>query len=235
MRTQTTNKTTARTRTRTRTRTARRRVAACVAVPLLAFSAACGGGEGVRTGDEVASAPETGTPDGTPGAGSKKQQPEGEGEGKSEGKGGGKGAFYDAQMKYVRCMRTEGEVEDFPDPRLSGYLDWPKIDAITDPNGSGEEQKGGKNGVCGPEMAEAMKLEPERDVQQDYESMLAHAQCMRDKGVSKFANPTMSGGNVQPGGESNPMSPSIDRNSPAYKEARQACKDKLLEGLDGMQ
>ena len=67
--------------------------------------------------------------------------------------------------------------------------------------------KGGKNGVCGPELQQAMLAEPARDQQKDYESMLAHATCMRDNGVSRFANPTMNGGNAQPGGEPNPASP----------------------------
>ncbi|MEV5983985.1 hypothetical protein AB0L85_03100 [Streptomyces sp. NPDC052051] len=206
--------------------TARLRLAAAVAVPLLAFCVACGGDDTASgRGDEVASVPGEPTADGSSGAGKGSSKPAAE----------GKSAFYDAQMAYVRCMRTKGEVKDFPDPRLSGYLDWPKIDEVVDPNGKGEEYKGGKDAVCFPEMSAAMKLEPERDTQKDYESMLAHAKCMRENGVSRFTNPTMSGGNVMPGGDPNPASPSIDLKSPAYKQAREACKGKLLEGLDGMQ
>ncbi len=63
--------------------------------------------------------------------------------------------------------------------------------------------------------------------------MLAHATCMREHGVSKFTNPAMSGGKVMPGGEPNPASPSFDQDVPAFKQAREACKDKLLNGLDG--
>ncbi|MEV0125131.1 hypothetical protein AB0I16_26950 [Streptomyces sp. NPDC050703] len=200
------------------------RFTALAAVPLLALAVGCGGDDGgVQASKEVASAPAAGptadpTADGPATAGRKDTT-----------------AFFDAQMKYVRCMRTKGGIEDFPDPRLSGYLDWAKIDALTDPNGSGEEQKGGKGGVCNHEMSEAMKREPKRDAQKDYESMLAHAQCMRENGASKFGNPTMSGGNVVPGGETNPVNPTMDRRSPAYKKAREACEGKLLEGLDGMQ
>jgi hypothetical protein len=148
---------------------------------------------------------------------------------------GGRSAFYDAQMTYVRCMRAKGGAKDFPDPRLSGYLDWGKIDAASDPDGSGEDRKGGKDGVCGPEMLAAMNLEPKRDRQKDYESMLAHAKCMRENGVSRFTNPTMSGGNVIPGGDPSPGSPVLDPRSPAYRQAEKACDGKLLEGLDGMQ
>ncbi|MET9297135.1 hypothetical protein [Streptomyces sp. NPDC003077] len=210
---------------------ARLRLAAVAVVPLLALGVACGGTDGVRPqrGDAVASVPDEPAANGTPGTGKDSSKDS------SPAAAGGKSAFYDAQMAYVRCMRTKGGVKDFPDPKLSGYLDWPRIDALTDPNGGGEEQKGGKNGVCGPEMAEALKLEPARDAQKDYESMLAHAACMRKNGVSRFTNPTLSGGQVIPGGDPSPANPAIDRNSPAYKQAREACKGKLLEGLDGMQ
>lgn len=200
---------------------ARLRAAALIAAPVLALSVACDDGTGTRVSDEVASVPDDGG-----GKAAKKEKGT---------DSGGKSAFYDAQLKYVRCMRTKGGVKDFPDPRLSGYLDWDKIDAVTDPNGKGEEQKGGKGGACVPELREAMNLEPKRDAQKDYESMLAHAQCMREHGVSKFTNPTMSGGNVQPGGDPGGLTPGIDRDSPAYKKAREACEGKLLEGLDGMQ
>lgn len=208
----------------------RLRLAALVAAPVLALGVACGGGGAdAPRNDGIASVPEA--PSGT----AARSGADGGQERGTKQPAAGKSAFFDAQLKYVQCMRTKGGVKDFPDPRLSGYLDWPKIDAITDPNGRGEEQKGGRNGACGPEMSEAMKLEPKRDVQKDYESMLGHAKCMRENGVSKFTNPTMSGGNVMPGGDPSPVNPSFDRKSPAYKQAREACKAKLLDGLDGMQ
>ncbi|WP_190140540.1 hypothetical protein [Streptomyces longispororuber] len=215
------------------------RAAALVAVPLLALAVGCGSGSGDGDGggggkdDQVASVPDASGEDGK-GSGDGKGGNGGKG-GKGSGDKSGKSAFYDAQMEYVRCMRTKAGLKDYPDPKLSGYLDWPKIDELVDPNGGGEEYKGGKDGVCVAEMREAMNLEPKRDAQQDYESMLAHATCMRDKGVSAFRNPTMSGGNVLPGGDPDPTSPKIDRDSPAYKKAREACAGKLLEGLDGMQ
>ncbi|MCK7621655.1 hypothetical protein MUU72_00655 [Streptomyces sp. RS10V-4] len=200
----------------------RLRLAALVALPVLALSAACGGGgDPLATGEEIASVP------GDTASG-------GEHSGNS-GKRGDQGAFYDAQMDYVQCMRGKGGVKDFPDPKLSGYLDWTKIDEISRKPGNEEASKGGKNGVCGKEMSAAMRLEPKRDVQKQYESMLAHAACMRKNGVSKFTNPTLSGGNVIPGGDPDPAASQIDTSSPAYKQARQACKDKLLDGLDGMQ
>lgn len=201
----------------------RLRITALVAVPVLALTAACGSVGGEDEG--IASAPDA---PGTTASAEPSKDP-----GSGQGAAGGKGAFYDAQMKYVQCMRGKGGIKEFPDPKLSGYLDWTKVDQLSDRYP--EASKGGKNGVCGSEMSEAMKLEPERDAQKEYESLLAHAKCMREKGVSTFRNPTMSGGNVLPGGDPNPVNPSLDRNSPAYKQASAACKDKLLDGLDGMQ
>ncbi|MEV0449970.1 hypothetical protein [Streptomyces sp. NPDC050600] len=213
----------ARTRTRPRPRAV---LAALLALPVLAFAVACGSEGGVKEAG-VATVPDestaaSATPSGTGGAG-----------GAGSSAAGGKGAFYDAQMNYVRCMRGKGGVKEFPDPKLSGYLDWTKIDELSPTYP--EVSKGGKNGVCVTEMTAASQQEPERDAQTEYESMLAHAQCMREKGVSRFQNPTMSGGNVIPGGDPNPASPSFDHRSPAYKQAVAACKDKLLDGLDGMQ
>ncbi|MER6915322.1 hypothetical protein ABT354_26915 [Streptomyces sp. NPDC000594] len=216
-------------------RTARLRLAAVVAAPLLAFSVACSDGEGARSekGGEVASVPDDPTGDGSA---KDTKDAKATAAGKDTSKpAAGRSAFYDAQLEYVRCMRTKAGVKDFPDPRLSGYLDFGKIEKVIDPRGNGEEYKGGKNGVCFPEMSKAMELEPERDKQKDYESLLAHATCMRDNGVSRFTNPTMSGGGVMPGGDPSPANPVLDRDSPTYREARQACEGKLLEGLDGMQ
>ncbi|MFF8957939.1 hypothetical protein [Streptomyces sp. NPDC014894] len=213
----------------------RLRLAALAVAPVLALSVACGGdgGAGAKPDDAIAEAPKTSSP--------AKGESDGRGEGKDEGKGGasaapgGKSAFYDAQMEYVRCMRAKGGYPDFPDPRLSGHLDWDKINEIGAQPGRNEGIKGGKNGACRDEIQTAMAATPKIDQQKAYESMLAHAQCMRDNGVSRFTNPTMSGGNVIPGGDPSPASPVLDPRSPSYKKADKACESKLLEGLDGMQ
>ncbi|MBL1097406.1 hypothetical protein [Streptomyces coffeae] len=203
----------------------RRTLAVFAALPVLALAVGCGGGGESDSKDEgVASVPGEKTGDS---GGSSKDTGSGSGKGKS--------AFYDAQMEYVRCMRAKGGAKDFPDPKLSGHLDWGKIEKLPDPDGKGEVTKGGKDGACATEMRKAMNLEPKRDAQKDFESMLAHAKCMRDHGVSEFQNPTMSSGNAVPGGEPDPASPRIDPESSVYKQAREACKGKLLDGLDGMQ
>ncbi|WP_406252720.1 hypothetical protein OH786_17935 [Streptomyces atratus] len=207
--------------------TAALRMAALVALPVLALSVACGGGDdgagGTKKDDAIADVPRTPTAGDTKDADGPSTPP------------AGKSAFYDAQMKYVQCMRVKGGYKDFPDPTLSGYLDWDKVNEIGSQPGRNEGIKGGRNGACVAELQAAMAAEPERDEQKAYESMLAHAKCMRDNGVSRFTNPTMSGGNAQPGGDPNPASPVIDSNSPTYKKAREACRPKLLDGLDGMQ
>ncbi|MFD9485406.1 hypothetical protein ACFWBX_15715 [Streptomyces sp. NPDC059991] len=203
------------------------RMTVLVAVPVLALCGACGSGDdsagSVKKDDAIADVPEA------PAASAAK------GESGPSTRPAGRSAFYDAQMKYVQCMRVKGGYQDFPDPKLSGYLDWAKVNEIGSRPGRNEGIKGGKNGTCVAELRDAMNAEPKRDQQKAYESMLAHAQCMRDHGVSKFANPTMSGGNAQPGGDPDPVSRSIDTESPSYKQARKACEPKLLDGLDGMQ
>ncbi|MGA4840663.1 hypothetical protein [Streptomyces sp. G45] len=207
-----------------------RRCAALVTVPLLVLAVGCqgsdggdGGGGGDGKGDQVASVPEEG---GKSGGDS--------GSSKGSGDSTGKSAFYDAQMDYVRCMRGKGGAPGFPAPKLSGHLDFSKIEELP-AIGNGEQFKGGKDGACVEEMRRAMDLEPKRDKQQDYESMLAHAKCMRDHGVSKFRNPTMTGDGPMPGGDVGYPAPEIDTATATYKQARQACADKLLDGLDGMQ
>ncbi|GAA2255862.1 hypothetical protein GCM10010232_51630 [Streptomyces amakusaensis] len=210
--------------------TARRRLTTLAVVPVLAFSAACGGGgddssDGAKS-HGVAEAP----------AAPSSSEPSKPAEAEKSKKSGasGKSAFYDTQMKYVQCMRAKGGYPDFPDPRLSGYLDWSKINEIGSQPGRNEGIKGGKNRACVDELMAAGSAEPRRDAQKDYESLLTYSKCMRDNGVSRFTNPVMTGGNVMPGGDPNPASPALDPGSPAYKKAEKACSPGLLEGLEGM-
>ncbi|WP_330240079.1 hypothetical protein [Streptomyces sp. NBC_00525] len=203
----------------------RLRATALVTLPLLALAAACGDdGSGTRAENgttSVADVPDP-APAKSPDTSAAPRQ-------------AGKSAYYDAQLKYVQCMRGKGGYKDFPDPKLSGYLDWNKIEDVVERTGEGEAYKGGKDGVCFPEMQAAMDLAPEVDQQKAYESMLAHAKCMRDNGVSRFTNPTMSGGNAVPGGDPNPASPVLDSDSPAYEKAKEACQSKLIDAVEGMQ
>ncbi|MFJ4771232.1 hypothetical protein ACIP88_19340 [Streptomyces uncialis] len=210
--------------------TARLRLTALAVVPVLAFSMACVGGDdsadGARKDTAIAEVPDApDKPDASPDRSG--SEPSARSDGRS--------AFYDAQMTYIECMRAKGGYPDFPDPKLSGHPDWEKINAIGSQPGRNHGIKGGKNGVCVDQLQAVSAATPKVDQQKAYESMLAHAQCMRDNGVSKFVNPTMSGGNAQPGGQPDPMDRAFDEESPSYKEARAACASKLLDGLDGMQ
>lgn len=193
-----------------------RRLAALLALPLV-LSAACGG---EKQEADIASA----NPPATPTVSSVAPQAE------------GKSAFYDAQLAYTQCMRKAG-LKDWPDPLLSGYADWPKIEVVQEEEERKDSQAKLSEAMqaCKEPMQKAMQLEPEKDQQKVYESLLAHAQCMRANGVSKFTNPTMLNGIAQPGGDPSPADPQLSTNSPAYKQAEAACRDKLIEQAQGMQ
>ncbi|MFI1885132.1 hypothetical protein [Streptomyces jumonjinensis] len=212
---------------------ARLRLTALAAVPVLVFSAACGGGDdgGGAKSHGIAEAPDTSSTSQPSKPAKSAKGAKGEPGARSDGKS----AFYDAQMRFVQCMRAKGGYPEYPDPKLSGYPDWSKVGELGSQPGRNAGIKAGKDNVCVDELRAVMAAEPKRDQQKSYESMLAHAKCMRDNGVSQFTNPVMSGGNAVPGGDPSPGSPTIDQESPAYKQAREACKTKLLDGLDGMQ
>ncbi|MFF8811104.1 hypothetical protein [Streptomyces pactum] len=203
------------------------RAAALLAVPLLALTAACsdGSGAGIAVADDDASATDDSRGGGRSGE-----------EGGSGDATDGRSAFYDAQLTYARCMRKEG-LKDWPDPKLSGYADWTKIGDIQ----QAEEERDGQQRLqkamtaCKEPLQRAMQLEPPRDQQKVYESLLAHARCMRANGVSKFTNPVMEDGNAIPGGDPSPADPQLDVRSPAYQRAETACADQLIDAAEGMQ
>lgn len=213
---------------------ARDRLAVLLAVPLLALAVACGGGEGVRVhdGGEFASLPAGPAP--TP-ATAPATAASGSGEPSPRPAAGGRSAFYDAQLVYVRCMRTAGGVADFPDPRPGGHLDYARIDDLVDPRRRGAEYQGGRNAVCLPELRAAAALAPARDARRDHASLLAHAGCMRANGVPEFSDPTLSGGEVIPGGVPRTAKPSTGAGRPGYERARDLCAKRLVDGLGGTQ
>ncbi|MGP3974515.1 hypothetical protein ACTWQF_11010 [Streptomyces sp. 8N114] len=59
-----------------------------------------------------------------------------------------------------------------------------------------------------------------------FDKALEYAQCMRDNGVKDFPDPKQEGGGVRIGGAG------VDRDSAAFKEAEQACRDKAPQ-MDG--
>ncbi|MGI5351377.1 hypothetical protein ACQEU8_24840 [Streptomyces sp. CA-250714] len=59
-----------------------------------------------------------------------------------------------------------------------------------------------------------------------FDKALEYAQCMRDNGVKDFPDPKQEGGGIRLGG------PGVDRDSAAFKDAEEACRDKAPQ-MDG--
>jgi hypothetical protein len=123
-------------------------------------------------------------------------------------------------LEFAQCMRENG-VPDFPDPQVDG----------------GRIIMGGPGGETGELDQEAVEkamkvcedLRPsgggnfsEEDRQEMQDAALEHAQCMRENGVPDFPDPEFSddGARIQLGDD-------IDPESPAFKQAQEACEDEM--------
>jgi hypothetical protein len=98
-------------------------------------------------------------------------------------------AIREQALKFSECMRANG-VKDFPDPDASGEL---TIDAIA--NGSSVDTT---SATFTRAMNACKNLEPpgftgQKRTAQQQEAALAFAQCIRDKGVKDFPDPTVDG------------------------------------------
>ncbi|MFC8825466.1 hypothetical protein ACFT9I_08935 [Streptomyces sp. NPDC057137] len=164
------------------------------------MTAGCGGGDGG---------------DGTDGTGVASAS---EGQGKAKGGGDGEedaGGDADSQkdglLKYAKCMRENG-VPDFPDPNFSSgggvSLDMP---VGTDPKLAEAAQQ--KCVGLLPSSGDVEKADPEITKQ-----LLAYSKCMRDKGITKFPDPS-SNGHL----EINNDELGISTTDPKYKAAEQHC------------
>jgi hypothetical protein len=121
-------------------------------------------------------------------------------------------------LEFAQCMRENG-VPDFPDPQVDG----------------GRIQMGGPGGgenfdqeAVEKAMEACEDLAPrgggnfsEEDRQEMQDAALEHAQCMRENGVPDFPDPEFSDGGAMIELDG------IDPESPAFKEAQEACEDKL--------
>jgi hypothetical protein len=123
-------------------------------------------------------------------------------------------ATQEQAMKFAQCMRDNG-VAAFPDPPASGQL---TIDAVL--NGSSLDP----NSAMFKQAINACKdLEPpgftgtKRTAQQQ-EAALRFAQCIRDKGVPDFADPTPDGPLIN-----------IDGSKPGLKAAVDAALKKCRD------
>lgn len=119
-------------------------------------------------------------------------------------------------QKFAQCMRDNGI--DLPDP---------------EPGSEGRVRIGGMNPGNREAFMKAMEAcrhlapnggqRPQLDAAQ-IEQLRVLAQCMRDNGVD-VPDPDPNGGPIFGGGAAG--QPPVDRNSPTFQKALEACQDKL--------
>jgi hypothetical protein len=126
-------------------------------------------------------------------------------------------------------MRSHG-VPNFPDP-VGGRLD---LQIQRTPNSATV------NGVTvnAPAFQSAMQAchaylpnggQPTRSASPVRSAALRFAQCMRSHGVANFPDPQFQGGGVIERFRGQPLG--IDPNSPAFKQAQQACQPLIRKAL----
>ena len=145
----------------------------------------------------------------------------------AESANGDEGDVQDAMLAFAQCMRDHGV--DMPDPQVNaeGRGVFTAAGAPDDTAKMDEAQQ-----AC-QEYLDKVKSEmpPPDPAEQEArkQQMLDFAQCMRDHGID-MPDPeiTTDGGGIQVkmGG------PGIDDNSPAFKEANEACAAQV--GMEGM-
>lgn len=134
----------------------------------------------------------------------------------------------EAQMlEFAQCMRDNG-VPDFPDPQVNGdggiIMGGPEGDGNADLDREAVEKA----------MEACEDLQPqgggnfsEEERQQMQDDALEHAQCMRENGVPDFPDPKFTGDGAMIDLDG------IDPESPAFKEAQEACEGMLPNRLGG--
>lgn len=155
-------------------------------------------------------------------------------------------SFFDAQLSFVRCIRSHSALTRFPDPLPSGHLNWAKLAELGMDGSRGkphfedemsESHDGRPAGpartACLPLYLLATELTPPVDQAKLFDALIKHAKCMRDHGVESFLDPTMRDGNVQPGGFA--MGSTTKDGAAAAKEARPACDADVPGEFQGMQ
>lgn len=122
-------------------------------------------------------------------------------------------ASQNGPVEFASCMRSHG-VQDFPDPRNGHFL----IGGAdqSNPNFNSAVQACqhllGPNGISGGGGSNTSQL-------------LGFAHCMQTHGVPTFPDPAANGAIQAPSG--------IDRNSPQFQKAWQACQSKLPGNAQG--
>jgi hypothetical protein len=126
----------------------------------------------------------------------------------------------DAQLAFAKCMREHGVDMPDPEPGERGL-------ELRVPEGVSPDEVNQAQEACDHHLE---SIEPpelsEEELQERKEAALAHARCMRENGVENFPDPTFQGGGAQLkiGPESG-----IDPNSLQFRDAQEACEDKLPE------
>jgi hypothetical protein len=138
---------------------------------------------------------------------------DGDGASAASGERPSEAEFERAREAFAQCMREQGI--DFPDPGSGGPV---QIDAP--PEKLREAEK-----ACAKYREDIEPPELSEEQQQEFkEAALAHARCMREHGID-FPDPTFSedgGAQIRiPRGEGDP------EDDPQFREAQEACQDKL--------
>ena len=117
--------------------------------------------------------------------------------------------------KFAQCMRENG-VPDFPDPGPDGQFDPGQFSGL----GADDGEIQTATQAC-REFAPNGGERPQLDAAQQ-EQLRKWAQCMRDNGID-IPDPDPNGGGFL-GLDGNL---SVDRNSPAFQKAMEACQDQF--------
>ena len=179
--------------------TARGWVGAALAALVLVLALASCGGEG--SDPEVASLGGTTTTN----------------DDESDGTGANDADPEEAMLAFARCMREHGV--DVPDPQVDengrGFQ-------LVRPRGNEEKFREAQE-ACGKHLENARPRDIDPEQQQEIrEAVLAFARCMREHGIDMPDPQFGEGGRV-----TQRMGGGIDQNDPKFREAEEACRDKL--------
>ena len=125
----------------------------------------------------------------------------------------------EALLAYARCMREHGV--DVPDPQVDG--EGRATFRLVRPRGNEQKFREAQE-ACGKhlENARPRNLSPEQE-QEMREAMLAFARCMREHGVD-IPDPQFG-----EGGGAGLRLRNVNPNDRKFREAEEACRDKLPE------
>lgn len=125
----------------------------------------------------------------------------------------------DEALAYAQCMRDNGV--DIPDPTVdeNGEVQW-DLDEGRTPGAMDPEVMEQASEVCGqpPGIDQEAGLNDEDTV----DAMLEYAQCMRDNGYEDFPDPQVGDNQAAP-------FPDIDRETPEFEQAHEACRHIMEE------